>query len=207
MEIELDDNCVIEKRLSDIACNRFSFEDIWSLHPDTYHYLTIHGRRIQSPRWQQSYGANYRFSGAVSKGFPVASLLQPYLDWCQKNIHADLNAMLVNWYDADLKHYIGKHRDDTRDLLENTPIVTISLGAPRTFRMRPYRGSGFIDTTLSHGDVLIIPEETNAKWTHEVPHFKRDKGRRISITCRAYRQLNLIDKEQVQESVQAINPS
>ncbi len=71
-------------------------------------------------------------------------------------------------------------------LIEGSVIVTISLGAPRTFRLKPYRAKGTIDLPVVHGSVVVIPWETNQRWTHEVPHFARDAGRRISLTARAF---------------------
>lgn len=33
---------------------------------------------------------------------------------------------------------------------------------------------------------FIMPYQTNKYWTHEVPHFQKYQGRRISITLRAF---------------------
>jgi len=93
---------------------------------------------------------------------------------------------LLNWYDGQQGHYIGAHRDDTRDLHKDSPIVTISLGQERIFRMRRIGQKGFKDFTVRNGEVLVIPWDTNLKWTHEVPSFKKYIGKRISITLRAY---------------------
>ena len=36
-----------------------------------------------------------------------------------------------------LDHYIGAHRDSTASMIEGVPIVTVSLGEERAFRLRP----------------------------------------------------------------------
>ena len=36
------------------------------------------------------------------------------------------------------------------------------------------------------GGVFVMPYATNLAWTHEVPHFARDRGRRVSVTLRAF---------------------
>ncbi len=77
-------------------------------------------------------------------------------------------------------------RDDTRDLLKDSHLVTISLGQERIFRMRPYQGQGYKDITFRNGEIIIVPWETNLAWTHEIPKFKKYSGKRISITLRAY---------------------
>jgi alkylated DNA repair dioxygenase AlkB len=95
--------------------------------------------------------------------------------------------MLALWYDGSLGHYIGKHRDSTIDLIKGAPIVTISLGESRTFRMRPHKGIGFQDFVVDNGSVCVIPYATNEKWTHEVPPSRRLQGKRISLTMRAFK--------------------
>ena len=71
----------------------------------------MHGRFVKIPRWQQAYGVDYRFSGKVSKALPIPVLLTPLVVWAKNQIDDRLNGMLLNWYDADLGHYIGRHRD------------------------------------------------------------------------------------------------
>ncbi|MCI4667568.1 MAG: alpha-ketoglutarate-dependent dioxygenase AlkB [Bacteroidia bacterium] len=163
-----------------------SFEEYWEMHPEDFHPMKIHGRIVLSPRWQQAYGANYRYTGSVNNALPISEKLRPFLEWSQENIDDRLNGILLNWYDGASKHYIGAHRDDNRDLMNGSPIVTISMGEERILRMRPYKEKGYRDFLLDPGSVVIIPEKTNLHWTHEVPHFARYKGRRISITLRAF---------------------
>ena len=83
-------------------------------------------------------------------------------------------------------HYIGAHRDSTADLIPGSDIVTLSLGAARVFRLRPYRGQGFVDVPLPGGAVLLLPWAVNQRFTHEVPAPRGATGRRLSITLRAF---------------------
>ncbi len=106
--------------------------------------------------------------------------------WACEKIDARLNGILVNWYDATLGHYIGKHRDSTANMISGAPIVTISFGESRIFRLRPWRGIGYQDFPTSSGSVFIMPYDTNLSWTHEVPSSAKNRGRRISITLRAF---------------------
>lgn len=161
-------------------------EALWESHPEEYHELTMHGRVVKTPRWQQAYGADYRYTGQVNEARPLTPPLRALLEWFCEEIDARLNGLLLNWYDGSLGHYIGAHRDSTQGLIEGAPIVTLSLGEERVFRLRPWKGKGWRDFTVGHGALLVIPWETNAAWTHEVPKFKRHQGRRISITARAF---------------------
>ena len=94
--------------------------------------------------------------------------------------------MLINWYDGSKGHYIGPHRDSPEGLLEDAPIVTISFGEERIFRLRPYGGKGKIDIPVVDGTVLVIPYGTNRTWTHEVPKSAKGDGKRMSVTLRAF---------------------
>jgi alkylated DNA repair dioxygenase AlkB len=159
---------------------------LWSLHPDDYHRIVMAGRPVDTPRWQQAYGRDYRYTGRVNRALPVPPVYAPYLAWAQAHIDARLNGLLLNWYDGAQGHYIGRHRDSIAGMIDGAPIVTISLGEVRPFRLRPWRQSGFVDFTASHGSVFILPYATNRSWTHEIPRSKQATGRRISLTLRGF---------------------
>lgn len=166
---------------------KLDFETIWKLHPDEYHTIKIHGKEVKTPRWQMPYGKNYHFSGNTYEAVSVPDQLVPLHLWCKENIYKNLNGLLLNWYDGQRKHYIGKHRDSTRNMIVDAPIVTISLGEERVFRLRPYQGKEIIDFPAPHGTIFVLPYTTNQIYTHEVPHFQRFQGRRISVTLRGFK--------------------
>ncbi len=165
------------------------FEELWNLHPPESPEIHLHGRRVRLPRWQQAYGVDYRFSGQVSRALPVPPALRPMLDWCRAVMDPGLNGLLLNWYDGRLGHYIGRHRDSTKDLVPGSGVATVSLGEERIFRLRPWprrAEDAPIDFKTGHGTVFLLPWATNQAFTHEVPASKRLTGRRISVTLRAF---------------------
>jgi alkylated DNA repair dioxygenase AlkB len=165
------------------------FEKLWDLHPAEFHDIRIHGRAVKTPRWSQAYGKDYHYSGQVNKALPVAAEFERYFGWVRRHVDGRINALLVNWYDGTLGHYIGPHRDNRKYLIAGAPIVTISLGEERVFRLRPWPASlkgKAIDFAAKNGTVFVIPWETNQAFTHEVPTSKRMRGRRISVTLRAF---------------------
>jgi alkylated DNA repair dioxygenase AlkB len=161
-------------------------ERLWMLHPQEYHEIKMHGRLVKTPRWQQAYGADYYYTGNVNKALPIPTLLEPLHQWVKENVDLRLNGILINWYDGKLGHYIGKHRDDMTDLVEGSPIVTISFGEERVFRLRPVKQGGYLDFPTRHGSIFVMSYATNQAWKHEVPRSKRYAGQRISITFRAF---------------------
>lgn len=162
------------------------FDTLWALHPDEFHIIHMPGGPVPTPRWQQAYGADYHYTGRTNRALPVPASLQPLVDWCKANADERLNGVLLNWYDGKLDHYIGRHRDSTVDMVPGSAIVTISFGEGRIFRLRPWRAAGKQDFQTSNGTVFVMPFETNQRWTHEVPHMRRHRGRRISVTLRAF---------------------
>lgn len=167
--------------------SKYDLHAWWNLHPREFPELAMHGRVVKAPRWQQAYGRSYRFSGRVNEALPIPEFLEPLLEWSRRRVDGRLNGLLLNWYDAAFEHYIGAHRDKTGDLVPGVPIVTVSFGAERVFRVRPWRGHGVRDFPATHGTVFVLPFDTNQAWTHEVPHRARDRGRRISVTLRAFK--------------------
>ena len=163
-----------------------AFEALWRLHPPEYHEILMHGRVVKTPRWQQAFGMDYRYTGRVNRALPVPPLLGPLHDWARGLVDGRLNSLLVNWYDGALGHYMGRHRDSTGEMIEGAPIVTVSLGGGRVFRLRPYRATGRRDFPARDGAVFVMPYETNRAWTHEVPRAVRSAGRRVSVTFRAF---------------------
>ena len=165
---------------------------LWALHPERFHRISIMGRERPVPRWSRAYGRDYAYSGRVDAAQPVPALLEPVLRWFREQVSPALNGLLVNWYDGAQGHYIGKHRDSVKGLLEGEPIVTLSLGESRCFRLRPYtrggrgRAGGRVDIEVGHGVFVVIPWATNQRFTHEVPRRAADRGRRISVTLRAF---------------------
>ena len=165
------------------------FEALWQLHPVDFHEITMHGRLVKTPRWQQAYGMDYHYTGRVNRALPVPLLLEPFLRWTQENVDEGLNGLLLNWYDGQRGHYIGRHRDSIQNMIPGTPILTISLGEERTFRLRPWpthTRATPLDFPACNGTVFVMPWATNRAFTHEVPPSARRTGRRISVTLRGF---------------------
>lgn len=167
------------------------FEQLWQMHPLEYHEIRMLGRPVKTPRWQQAYGKNYEYTGQVNKALPIPPLLNPLLAWAKTEIEESLNGLLLNWYDGSLGHYIGPHHDSIKNMAHGAPIVTISFGEERIFRLRPSGGHGLekgatLDFRTASGTVFVMPYDTNLAVKHEVPASAKYRGRRVSVTIRAF---------------------
>ena len=94
--------------------------------------------------------------------------------------------VLVTSYDAKMEHRLGPHRDSTKHMINGAPIVTMSFGQPRTFRLCRYRGIERVDFPTGNCTLFIMPYQTNKAWTHEIPYTSDCSGQRISVTIRAF---------------------
>jgi alkylated DNA repair dioxygenase AlkB len=162
------------------------FEALWAMHPEDFHVIRMPGGPTRTPRWQQAFGRDYHYTGRVNRALPVPPPLAPTLAWARAALHARLNGLLLNWYDGRLGHYIGPHHDSTRGLVADAPIVTVSLGEQRVFRLTHPEAGGRRDFPAPDGTVFVMPYDTNLAWKHQVPRSARSRGRRISITLRAF---------------------
>lgn len=100
------------------------------------------------------------------------------------------NCAVVNFYTP--KGSLYPHRDGQHipELGENPTIVSISLGATRTFRLHQlkdgFRTLGAVDIKLSHGDLLLCYGDFDGKWHHSMPAEPEASGDRLSITFRKH---------------------
>lgn len=173
---------------------RDRFDELWDMHPAERPTAVNHGREVELPRWQYAFDRDYSFTGQTSVARPRPALLDGLLGWVKEAIDPRLNGILVNAYDGRLGDYIGPHRDETRGLVRGSPIVTVSLGEGRSFRIRPWKGKTrrtqahfrFLDFPATDGTVFVMPAVVNDRFTHEVPDAARHRGRRLSVTFRVF---------------------
>lgn len=169
------------------------FEFLWGMHPPNVAEVVVGGTAKQAPRWHQAYGHDYQFAGYSNRALPVPDALRGLLAWSQGAVDVRLNGILVNWYDAACEHRIAQHKDSPIGRVTDSPIVTITLGAARTFRMLVSKR--WIEFRVGDGDVVVLPDATNRKFAHAVPHLPGDEGRRISVTIRAFVAANEADAQ------------
>src|SRR5437899_12276798 len=93
----------------------YDYNALWELHPLIKPKVFVHGAYRETPRFSQSYGHSYTFSGVTNKALPIPEILKPFLDWANETIgkqfKCQFNTLFLNWY-PDGNHYIGKHKDD-----------------------------------------------------------------------------------------------
>jgi alkylated DNA repair dioxygenase AlkB len=72
-----------------------------------------------------------------------------------------------------------------RSSTEDTMVAIVSLGATRTFALRPRGGGGpSLRLPLGHGDLLVMGGSCQRTWEHSVPKTSAPAGRRVSVQFR-----------------------
>jgi alkylated DNA repair dioxygenase AlkB len=188
-----EDSWVDQGDLGD-GCGVIDFDALWELHPAEFGLVRMFDRIVSTPRWTQSYGRRYWYSGVMHEAEPVPELLKPLLAWANAlpcctavdGVRGVFDQVLVNWY-ADGAHYIGPHCDNEAQIRTSSPIVSVSLGAERVFRVRD-KGTKQIalDLAMKDRSYVVMGGEMQRRFTHEVPKTKKESGRRINVTFRQF---------------------
>jgi alkylated DNA repair dioxygenase AlkB len=169
-----------------LQVNNNLFEELWKMHPEEFHQIKIFGKVHNTPRWQKSYGKDYVFSGNVAFADNIPDILIPYLDWANHTYQINFNQILINWYN-DGKHYIGMHSDDEEQLIKKSPVMGMSLGAPRKFvihsKDKEYKNSFIVE----NNSVYVMGGTFQKTHKHGLPKQMKVKDRRISITFRQFK--------------------
>ena len=71
-----------------------------------------------------------------------------------------------------------------RGKAEDTMVAIVSLGSPRSFRLRPRGGGATITHQLGHGDLIVMGGSCQRTWEHSIPKTARPVGPRISVQFR-----------------------
>jgi len=73
-----------------------------------------------------------------------------------------------------------------RGSFQDTVVAIVSLGAPRTFSLRPVGGGVGHRYEPGHGDLLVMGGSAQRTWQHAVPKTTNAVGPRISIQFRPH---------------------
>lgn len=148
--------------------------------------IRLFGREHLIPRLQaflSDPGIHYTYSGLRLAGAPWLPALQPLKQRLEALCEQPFNALLLNLY-RDGQDCMGWHADDEPELGQNPVIASVSLGAPRRFRLRHNRSRDTHALTLEHGSLLLMAGPTQHHWQHCLPRTRVCRSPRINLTFR-----------------------
>jgi alkylated DNA repair dioxygenase AlkB len=134
----------------------------------------IHGKSLLQPRLT----ARLRL-GSLPAGFAV-------LDDAGRLLSARYGVRFVtigaNLY-RDGRDSVAWHGDRGHRERRTATVATVSLGHPRTFRLKPASGGASLALTLGRGDLLVMGGTCQRTWKHAVPKVAC-AGARVSLGFR-----------------------
>ncbi|TAK70306.1 MAG: alpha-ketoglutarate-dependent dioxygenase AlkB [Actinomycetota bacterium] len=100
----------------------------------------------------------------------------------ERRYRVPFGAIGLNYY-RDGRDSVAWHGDRELRDLDDTIVAIVTLGAARTFAMRPRDGGRGRAWHPASGDLLVMGGDTQATWDHAIPKVAT-AGPRISISVR-----------------------
>lgn len=149
--------------------------------------ITVFGKTYQQPRLTAMYATNtkpYSYSGITMNPLPMTPLLETLRDKIHQVSSSTFTTVLLNLY-RDGKDSNGWHADDEKELGKNPVIASLSFGAERYFHLKHRKDKNLrLKIPLKSGSLLLMEEETQTYWLHQIAKTARTVGPRINLTFR-----------------------
>ena len=142
------------------------------------HYIT---RRKTA--WYGDGPFNYTYSKIKRTALPWTNELLEIKHVVENNESTKFNSCLLNFY-HDGDDGMGWHADNEKELKKNSVIASVSLGAERKFSFKHKKNKEKIDLILGNGSLLVMKEQIQHHWIHQLPKSKKIKEPRINLTFR-----------------------
>jgi alkylated DNA repair dioxygenase AlkB len=139
----------------------------------------IYGKELPLPRDKQ-YNKDY-----IPIVKPWTDTLREIKDKIEIETNQYCNHLVINRY-QDGSDHISYHHDKTRDFVDQSNVLTISLGAPRYLYLKRERDNKIQKVILQPGSLFILGPKTNRRWKHAIPKRSINviSEPRISLTYR-----------------------
>lgn len=162
------------------------FDELIASIPWEQKTITLYGKARPVPRLTCWFGdAPYSYSGIVNCPQPWTSQLLALRRLVEESTAASFNSCLANLY-RDGKDSVGWHADNEIELGPAPTIASMSLGAPRIFKLKHIATGTTVTYDLLPGSLLVMYGACQTDWLHAVPKRTRVAGGRINLTFRKF---------------------
>ncbi|HSK23326.1 MAG TPA: alpha-ketoglutarate-dependent dioxygenase AlkB [Egicoccus sp.] len=134
----------------------------------------LHGQELLQPRLTASIPVD-----ELPDGLEVLAEIGAVLD---ERYGRHFERIGANLY-RDGRDSVAWHGDRVARELPQALIAIVSVGTPRSFRLRPRDGGASLGFSLGGGDLLVMGGSCQRTWQHTVPKVAA-AGPRISLTYR-----------------------
>ncbi len=147
----------------------------------------IFGKHIITKRkvaWYATEHFEYTYSRITKRAHLFTTELLDLKNRVETLTGFTFNACLLNLY-HDGSEGMAWHSDGEKDLLKNGAIASLSFGAERKFSFKHKITGKLISINLAAGSLLVMKDETQIHWLHQLPPTKKVLQPRINLTFRS----------------------
>ncbi len=172
----------INQKTSDIYFQQLISETPWRQDD-----IKVFGKTYAQPRLTALYADNdkpYSYSNLTMHPLKFTPTLKTIKESVEELAKTKFTTCLLNLY-RDGNDSNGWHADDERELGKNPIIASVSLGADRIFKFRKKKDKKeTLKILLTNGSLLLMKDEAQHNWQHQLPKTKKLIGPRINLTFR-----------------------
>jgi alkylated DNA repair dioxygenase AlkB len=148
--------------------------------------VVMFGKKIMTKRkvaWFADAGITYTYAGVKKSGLQWTEPLLEIKQKVESITGASYNACLLNLYHEG-EEGMGWHRDNEKEIVAESSIASVSLGAARKFAFKHATTNERLDIELANGSLLDMKGPIQQNWYHSLPKTMRIKQLRINLTFR-----------------------
>jgi len=148
--------------------------------------VVMFGKKIMTKRkvaWFADAGITYTYAGVKKSGLQWTEALLGIKQKIEAITGASYNACLLNLYHEG-EEGMGWHRDNEKEIIAESSIASVSLGAARKFAFKHATTNERLDIELANGSLLDMKGPIQQYWYHSLPKTKKVKQMRINLTFR-----------------------
>ena len=148
--------------------------------------IMMFGKAITTKRKVAFYADNqidYTYSSVKKKGLPWTPELIQIKNLIESHTGARYNACLLNLYHTG-EEGMGWHSDDEKEIILNSSIASLSIGAERKFAFKHKASKETMSIMLENGSLLEMKGAIQQHWWHSLPKTKKVGTPRINLTFR-----------------------
>lgn len=166
--------------------NRLYFDALMQSIEWKNEHIIMFGKEITTKRKVAFYAdaqIEYTYSKKTKKGIPWIPILLKIKQRIEAATNTNYNACLLNLY-HDGEEGMGWHSDDEKEIVPNSSIASLSLGANRKFIFKHKMTQTLVPILLENGSLLEMKGALQKHWWHALPKSKKITTPRINLTFR-----------------------
>ena len=125
----------------------------------------------------------YTYAGKTKIGLPWKDPLIILKNIVESLTKQPYNACLLNLYHNG-DEAMGWHSDNEKEIIANSTIASLSIGASRKFSFKHKVTKETISIQLENGSLLEMKGTIQSHWLHALPKSKKITESRINLTFR-----------------------